>query len=404
MIESRWLARPAALLLTALVLIASMSAQAATLVVGVLQRADDERLDAKRVELAYPFQPGGPLTQAVEMAVKESAFELDVAKLQVKLEVRSARSAEDAKAMLQQLGKAGAAAVVLDVPAAWMGAASSVSMALLNAGSADESVRQQGCAANLFHTLPSDRMRADATAQTLLARKWSRVLVLQGPRAEDAAQAAMVQAAIKRYGLKTVAVRPFKLSGDPRERDLGNPLLLTGNVDYDVVWVIDADFEFARSLPYRTSLPRPVVGDAGLMAEAWAPHFERFGAPQLKRRFARAANRPMTGPDWAAYIATKAVLQAALEQAAATATATAPPPAASPAQILKALTRADFTLDGFKGVRLSFRAWDRQLRQPLLMTDGMGVVGTAPVEGVMHPKNVLDTLGVDAAESTCKTR
>ena len=90
--------------------------------------------------------------------------------------------------------------------------------------------------------------------------------MLQGPRTEDAAQLALVQAAIKRYGLKTVAVRPFKLSGDPRERDLGNPLLLTGNADYDVVWVIDADFEFARSLPYRTALPSPVVGDAGLTA------------------------------------------------------------------------------------------------------------------------------------------
>jgi ABC transporter substrate binding protein (PQQ-dependent alcohol dehydrogenase system) len=387
MIDWRWAA-------VALLLIPTTAVQAATLTIGVVQRTDDDRLDAKRVELAYPHQPGGTLTQAAEVAVKESAFELDAAKLQVKLDVRSARSADEAKAALQQLSKAGAAAVVLDIPAAWMSAANAVTMPLFNAGDPDEGPRQQGCAANLFHTLPSDRMRADALAQTLLARKWSRVLVLQGPRSEDAAQLALVQAAIKRYGLKTVAVRPFKLSADPRERDLGNPLLLTGNADFDVVWVIDADYEFARSLPYKTSLPRPVVGDAGLLAEAWATRFERFGAPQLNRRFARAANRPMTGPDWAAYIATKAVLQAAMEQAANP----------SSAQILKALTRADFTLDGFKGVRLSFRAWDRQLRQPLLMTDGVGVIGTAPVEGVMHPKNVLDTLGADAPESSCKSR
>jgi ABC transporter substrate binding protein (PQQ-dependent alcohol dehydrogenase system) len=386
MIDRRWT--------VALLLAASFGTQAAGLTIGVLQRADDDRLDTKRVELAYPHQPGGPLTQAAEVAVKESAFELDAAKLQVKLDVRSARSADEAKAALQQLGKVGAAAVVLDIPAAWMNIASSVTMPLFNAGDAEEGPRQQGCAANLFHTSPSDRMRADAVAQTLLARKWSRVLVLQGPRSEDAAQLTLVQAAIKRYGLKTVAVRPFKLSADPRERDLGNPLLLTVNADYDVVWVIDADYEFARSLPYHTSLPRPVVGDAGLLAEAWAPHFDRFGAPQLTRRFARAANRPMTGSDWAAYIATKAVLQAALEQAANP----------SSTQILKALTRPDFTLDGFKGVRLSFRAWDRQLRQPLLMTDGVGVIGTAPVEGVMHPKNVLDTLGADAPESACKAR
>jgi ABC transporter substrate binding protein (PQQ-dependent alcohol dehydrogenase system) len=145
-------------------------------------------------------------------------------------------------------------------------------------------------------------------------------------------------------------------------------------------------------LPYRTALPRPVVGDAGLVAQAWAPHFERYGAPQLARRFMRVAQRPLTSVDWAAYMATKALLQAALEQAATP----------SAAQITKALTRADFTLDGFKGVRLSFRGWDHQLRQPLLLGDGVGVVGSAPVDGVMHPKNVLDTLGADAAESACK--
>jgi len=32
-----------------------------------------------------------------------------------------------------------------------------------------------------------------------------------------------------------------------------------------------------------------------------------------------------------------------------------------------------------------------------------GVVGTAPLEGVLHPKEVLDTLGVDQQESACKT-
>ena len=58
---------------------------------------------------------------------------------------------------------------------------------------------------------------------------------------------------------------------------------------------------------------------------------------------------------------------------------------------------------GFKGVRLSFRAWDHQLRQPLLLTDGVGVAGIAPVDGIMHAKNVLDTLGTDAPESPCRS-
>ena len=59
-------------------------------------------------------------------------------------------------------------------------------------------------------------------------------------------------------------------------------------------------------------------------------------------------------------------------------------------------------LDGSKGTPLSFRAWDGQLRQTLLLTDGQGVVAQAPIEGLLHPSNVLDTLGVDAPERACK--
>jgi ABC transporter substrate binding protein (PQQ-dependent alcohol dehydrogenase system) len=134
------------------------------------------------------------------------------------------------------------------------------------------------------------------------------------------------------------------------------------------------------------------VGDGGLTAQAWAPNFERFGAPQLSRRFAREARRPMTAHDWAAWMATKAVLQAAIEQAKA--------PTAE--AIRRTLLRDGFVLDGFKGTRLTLRTWDRQLRQPMLLTDGVGVIGAAPVEGVLHPKNVLDTLGADAPEGLCK--
>ncbi|OUL98575.1 branched-chain amino acid ABC transporter substrate-binding protein [Variovorax sp. JS1663] len=373
------------------------SASAGSLTIGIVQRAEDDRLEPARVALAYPGHPGGRARDAVDLAVKESRFELEAAGLQVTVSVRDATSADDAVRQLRQLDQAGAAGALLDLPSTWMAAASAASaMALINVGDSAESSRQPGCRANLFHALPSDRMRADALAQSLLIRKWTRVLLLSGPRPDDAVRLGLAQAALKRLGLKQVAVKNFKLSADPRERDLANPLLLTGVAavggDYDVVWVVDGDGEFARTLPYRIALPRPVVGDAGMSAAAWAPRFDRYGAPQLERHFARDARRPMTGHDWAAYIGAKALLQAALQQ----------PAAPHPAKLNAALNRPDFTLDGSKGVRLSFRAWDRQLRQPMLLTDGLAVIGSAPVDGVMHAKNVLDTLGTDAPESSCK--
>jgi ABC transporter substrate binding protein (PQQ-dependent alcohol dehydrogenase system) len=329
------------------------------------------------------------------VAVQAHRFELDAARLTVQLDVRTVRSADEARATVQQLGRAGVSGIVADWPAAWLvAAAQGLRLPLINAGESADALRDQTCSAPVFHTLPSERMRADALAQALQARRWLRVLLLQGPGTDDAERGARAQAAIKRYGLRLAGVKAFKISGDPRERDLANPLLLTGPAvgEYDAVWVVDSEGEFARSLPYRTSLPRPVVGDAGLMADAWAPRFDRYGAPQLARRFARAAQRPMSGIDWAAYVAAKALLQAALDA----------PSDASAAALLKALQKPDFALDGVKGVRLSFRAWDHQLRQPLLLTDGLSTIGSAPVDGVMHPKNVLDTLGADAPESPCK--
>ena len=72
-------------------------------------------------------------------------------------------------------------------------------------------------------------------------------------------------------------------------------------------------------------------------------------------------------------------------------------PAAAWAQAL-----AKNPLDGYKGVTLSFRTWDGQLRQPLMLTDGQGVIAQAPIEGLLHPTDVLDTLGADAPEKLCK--
>jgi ABC transporter substrate binding protein (PQQ-dependent alcohol dehydrogenase system) len=236
-------------------------------------------------------------------------------------------------------------------------------------------------------------MRADALAQALAGRNWKNVLLLTGPTDADRDRSATVQATMRRYGLKVVASKPFKLSADPRERDLANPLLLTSASAgaYDVVWVVDSDGEFAASLPYRTALPRPVVGDAGLTALAWSPKFERFGAPQVTRRLSKAAGRPMGAHDWPAWLAGKALVGASVAA-----------PKGPAAAWQKALAEGE--IDGSKGVVMGFRPWDGQLRQPLLLTDGQGVMGLAPGEGVMHPKNVLDTLGADAPEKLCKAR
>jgi ABC transporter substrate binding protein (PQQ-dependent alcohol dehydrogenase system) len=60
-----------------------------------------------------------------------------------------------------------------------------------------------------------------------------------------------------------------------------------------------------------------------------------------------------------------------------------------------------FALQGYKGNPLSFRPWDGQMRQPVLLAAPRSLVAVAPIEGFLHPKTELDTLGVDEPETAC---
>lgn len=368
-----------------------LAAGAAALKATVIGLEDDPRLERTQLERAYLGHPGGPALDGLKVALDEGRFELEAAGASVDLASARAGSLAAARAAAQAAEKGGAAVLLTDLPADWtLAVADAVRLPVLNLGEPADRLRQQDCRPRLLHLIPSERMRSDALAQTLVSRKWNKLLLLVGPRPDDQQRAAAAQASIRRYGLQVVASKPFKLSGDPRERELANPLLLTAGSGYDAVWVVDSDGEFARSLPYRTVLPRPVVGDAGLVALAWHAQFERFGAPQVSRRFAKAARRAMTAQDWAAWMGGKALVSLAASLPKG--------PAAAWAQALPKLA-----LDGSKGTALSFRPWDGQLRQTLLLTDGQGVVSQAPIEGLLHPSNVLDTLGADAPEKSCKT-
>ena len=373
-----------------LALLLSGLAQAATLKATLLLQADDARLERTRIERAYLGHPGGRAIDGVLMAIDESQFALDAAQAAVTVATQESATLDAARNAALAAEKAGSAVLLADLPTDWLLAVvDAVKIPVLNLGDAADRLREKDCRARLFHLMPSERMRSDALAQTLVSRKWSQLLLLVGPSAADTVRAASAEASMRRYGLKVVARKPFKLSADPRERDLANPLLLTAGSNYDAVWVVDSDGEFARSLPYRTVLPRPVVGDAGLVALAWHAQFERFGAPQVVRRFNKATRRAMTAHDWTAWMAGKALVGVV--------TALPKGPNAAWASAL-----AQTPIDGSKGVGMSFRAWDGQLRQTLLLTDGQGVISQAPIDGLLHPSNVLDTLGVDAPEKVCK--
>ena len=375
---------------------ASAGAAAADFSMGLLTLATDERFSPQALEKAYPDAPSGRSLAAAQLALEDASFALQGAGFEKgRVVVVEAPDAAGLQAALASLIKQGVRHVVLELPAAAVvqvtEAARGKDVLLINAAAPDDALRAAQCAPHLLHTLPSHAMQADALAQMLVARKWTRPLLLTGPLAQDQLLAAAFNRSAKRFGIKPVAQRPFKLSSDPRERELGNARLLTASIDYDTVVVLDSAGEFARDLPYRTVLPRPVVGSNGLTAQAWSPTYERHGAPQLNRRFFKRTSRVMGSYDWAVWLAARAIAEVVSQDAKA-----------SLAVQLKALKQGGITVDGYKGQALTFRAWDGQLRQPLMLAHGNGVAEMAPIEGFLHPKTVLDTLGFDAADTACK--
>ena len=366
--------------------------QAANWNVMVLEEQNSPALERARLDRAYLGHAGGPATDGWSQALEDVKFELEAAHTKINWKAQSVLNLETARMAAQQAEKDGHHALMVNLPASWVASlTAAVKIAVINVGSGADSLREAQCQRNLLHTLPSDRMRSDAMAQTLISRKWSQVLLLRGVSDEDSVRATTAQASLRRFGLKLVADRPFKLSADPREREMANPKLLTSGVSYDAVWVVDGDGEFARTLPYNIQSARPVVGDAGMVALGWHAQYERYGAPQVSRRFAKTYKRAMTQHDWASWMAGKAVSLAAVSLSKGGSSA-----------LLTALNQ--LTLDGSKGVSMQFRPWDGQLQQTLLLSDGQGVVGIAPVEGVLHPRNVLDTLGADSTEKRCPNR
>ncbi|MFH1043967.1 MAG: ABC transporter substrate-binding protein [Pseudomonadota bacterium] len=384
------------LLVCAALASASFAVQARELTIGVVYVPDDPSYESKRLEKSYPGHPLGRPKAGAEVAIAQSSFQLAKGGLKIALQDVPLDDVQQARAQILALAQKGVRHFLLDLPGATAvelsKALRTTDVLLFNVSAPEDSLRRAACSANLFHTLPDESMTAHAIAQFLTARRWTKVLLLTSTVAADASRIAATRQAIKRYGLRLVADKTFKLSNDPRERELGNVALLTAGIDADVVWVVDTDGEFANSVPYRTNLPRPVVGSAGLVAEAWQTSWERYGGPQLSRRFQKLTNRPMAGADWAALIATKAIIEVALKLPDAR-------------EHRRALRSPDLVLDAFKGVRLSFRPWDQQLRQPVFLAHGGiggGIAAVAPIEGFLHPKNNLDTLGADEKESPCR--
>ena len=262
---------------------------------------------------------------------------------------------------------------------------------LFNAGSADDSLRTTDCLANVLHSLPSRAMLADALAQFLVVRKWQRALLIVGPTADDQAYASALRRAAKRFGLKLVAEKAWSFDNDQRRSAQADMPLFTQTAEYDVVLVADERGDFGEYVPYQTWYPRPVAGTQGLTPVGWHKTVETYGAAQLQKRFEAMAGRWMNDRDFAAWIAVRSIASAVSKLREA-----------DPMAIRQLQISDQLPLDGFKGRKLSYRAWNGQLRQPIPIVQPRALVSTSPQDGFLHPSNEMDSLGYDKAEVSCR--
>lgn len=268
---------------------------------------------------------------------------------------------------------------------------------LLDATAEDDRLRGADCRARVLHLLPSRAMLADALMQYLAVKRWRNVLLVQGPHDADRAYADALRRSARKFQLRIAADKPWTFEPGAQRTDTGHVTIgaevarFTQGLSYDVLVVADTANEFGDDLAYRMTDPRPVAGTHGLVPTAWARPFEQWGATQLQARFQKLAGRPMTTHDFGAWMAVRAVGEAASRGASA-----------DPAAIGAYLRSPKFELAAFKGSRLTFRPWDGQLRQPVLLADTRSLVSVSPQPGYLHQLSELDTLGMDQPETTCK--
>jgi ABC transporter substrate binding protein (PQQ-dependent alcohol dehydrogenase system) len=318
------------------------------------------------------------------------------------LEVVESSKPDELVARVTKQAEAGASLIVADAsPQTVIALADALrgrDALIFNAGSSDDRLRERDCRRNVVHTTPSRAMLADALGQYLRWKRWQRWFLVRGTEPDDEAFADAVRRAAKRFGAKIVDERPFKYEVGSRRADGGHeqiqeqiPALTRNAPGHDVLVVADESGLFGEYLPYRTWDARPVVGTQGLVPTSWHPALEQWGATQLQNRFRRLADRAMRPLDYDAWVAVRSIGEAATRSKSAV-----------PAALIAYLKSTDFDLAAFKGRRLTYRAWDGQLRQPILLATAKLPVTVSPQPGFLHQFTELDTLGIDKPETNCR--
>ena len=269
---------------------------------------------------------------------------------------------------------------------------------LVNTSLKDNDLRNENCKKQVLHTAPSYRMLTDALIQFLKKKNWTKLLLISGINERDKQFSDSIKISAKRFGLKITNEKVWNFTHDFRRTADLEIVKFTQGEKYEVLVLADEGNTFGDSgnsfgdyIPYRTWKPTIVVGGEVLKPTSWHFAHEQWGGNQMQSRFLKDSKRLMTDIDFNSWLGVRTFGEAITRSKSL-----------DPKVLLNQIMNDKFNLAAYKGKPVSFRQWNGQLRQPILLVTPRALVSVSPQTGFVHPMTELDTLGIDQPDSKCR--
>ncbi len=269
---------------------------------------------------------------------------------------------------------------------------------LVNTSLKDNDLRNENCKKQVLHTAPSYRMLTDALIQFLKKKNWTKLLLISGINERDKQFSDSIKISAKRFGLKITNEKVWNFTHDFRRTADLEIVKFTQGEKYEVLVLADEGNTFGDSgnsfgdyIPYRTWKPTIVVGGEVLKPTSWHFAHEQWGGNQMQSRFLKDSKRLMTDIDFNSWLGVRTFGEAITRSKSL-----------DPKVLLNKIMNDKFNLAAYKGKPVSFRQWNGQLRQPILLVTPRALVSVSPQTGFVHPRTELDTLGIDQPDSKCR--
>ena len=237
---------------------------------------------------------------------------------------------------------------------------------IFNGRAQDDALRTEDCRANVFHTIPSRAMKTDALAQFLTWKRWNRWFLIAGERPGDVAFAAALRRSADKFKGEIVEERTYAYSPTSRVTETGHvqvqrqmPVFTQDAPEHDLILVADESDVFGEYLLYETWDPDLIAGTHGLVPTAWHRAHEQWAGTQMQSRFEKHAGRWMRERDYTAWLGVRSIGEAVTRTNSN-----------DPKVLRDYLRSAEFQIGAFKGEALTFRTWNQQMRQPILLAGG----------------------------------